>query len=237
VHSPFIFNLITNVIEEQTPYYKYGLIEQVRQLLLKTNKSVFVNNCGTGKSGTKKIASIVKKSTKPKTYAQVLFRLVNFSKAKNILELGTSFGLTTMYLAAPNSRSRVETIEACKEIAEYAKLSFTRAGFDNIKLHIDTIDNCLPEVLSGFDKLDFVFFDANHTKEATLNYFYQCLPKTHSKTIFVFDDIYWSKEMTDAWKEIIHNEKIIVSIDMFTYGIILFDTELQKENYTLFFLA
>jgi predicted O-methyltransferase YrrM len=236
VHSPFVFNLITHVIEERTPYYKYSLIEKIRQLLLKTNKTIVVHNCGTGISGVQKISSLVKKSSKPKAYAQVLFRLVNFYNAKDILELGTSFGLTTMYLAAPDSNSRVETMEGCKEIAEYAILNFKRAGFENIKLHLGNIDENLPLILTGFKKLDFVFFDANHTKKATLNYFYQCLPKIHSQTVFVIDDIYWSKEMQEAWKEIIKNEKITVSIDMFFYGILLFNSELQKEDYTLFFM-
>ncbi len=236
IHSPFIFKLVTDVIEEQSPYYKYSLIEKVRQLYLKTDKEVMVENFGTGKSGRKKISAIVKKSAKPEIYAQVLFRLVNFYKAQNILELGTSFGLTTMYLAAPDSKSKVVSIEGCKEIAEYAKLSFKRAGFENIHIETGNIDACLPQVLTGFEKLDFVFFDANHRKEATLNYFKQCLPKSHAKSVFVIDDIYWSKEMTQAWKEIKRHPEVRVTIDMFFYGIVLFDTDLQKEDYTLFFL-
>ena len=236
IHSPHIFKLVTDVIEEQTPYYKYSLIEKVRHLYLKTDKEVHVENFGTGKSGREKISTIVKRSSKPKAYAQVLFRLVNYYKAQNILELGTSFGLTTMYLAAPNSKSKVVTIEGCKEIAEYAKLSFQRAGFENIRVEIGNIDACLPKVLSGFKRLDFVFFDANHRKDATLSYFNQCLPKSHAKSVFVIDDVYWSKEMSQAWEEIKKRPEVRVTIDMFFYGIVLFDTDLQKEDYTLFFL-
>ncbi len=236
IHSPFVFKLVTDVIEEKTPYYKYGLIEKVRQLLLKSKKEVRVENFGTGKSGRKKISDIVKSSSKPKGYAQILFRLVNHFKAQNILELGTSFGLTTMYMAAPDSKAKVVTIEGCSDIAEYAKLSFKRAEFKNIRVETGNIDTCLPKILSGFEKLDFVFFDANHRKEATLNYFNQCLPKSHAKSVFVIDDIYWSKEMLQTWEEIKKRPEVRVTIDMFSYGIILFDPNLQKEDYTLFFL-
>jgi len=236
IHSPFVFKLVTDVIEEQSPYYKYSLIEKVRQHYLKTKKEVNVENFGTGKSGRKKIATIVKRSAKSKAYAQVLFRLVNFYKAQNILELGTSFGLTTMYLAAPDSKSKVVTIEGCKEIAEYAKIGFKRAGFENIHVEIGNIDTCLPKVLAGFERLDFVFFDANHRKDATLNYFNQCLPKSHAKSVFVIDDIYWSKEMTQAWEEIKKHPEVRVTIDLFFYGIVLLDPDLQREDYTLFFL-
>jgi len=236
VHSPFVFKLIGEVIEERIPYYKYGLIEQVRQLLLKTPKTVYVENDGTGKSGEQKIATIVKKSSLSKTYAQVLFRLVNFYKAQDILELGSSFGLTTMYLAAPDSRSKVVAIEGCADIAAYAKLSCQRAGFENITIENGHIDRCLPEVLAGFEKLDFVFFNANHRQEAFLSYFEQCLKKSHAKTVFVINDIYYSKEMTQAWEKIKQREEIRVTIDMFVYGIVLFDPDLQKEDYTLFFM-
>ena len=236
IHSPFVFKLVRDVIEERIPYYKYGLIEQVRGLLLKTPKTVYVEDFGTGASGKQKIAAIVKKSSKSKAYAQALFRLVNFYKSQDILELGASFGLTTMYLAAPNSKSKVVTIEGCKDIAEYAKLSFKRVGFENIKVEIGNIDNCLPKVLDGFEKLDFVFFDANHRQEALLSYFEQCLKKSHAKSVFVIDDIYHSKEMTQAWEKIKQRKEVRVTIDMFVYGIVLFDTDLQKEDYTLFFM-
>ena len=235
VHSPFLFKLVTDVIEERAPYYKYIQIEKARQILLRNNKEVFVENFGTGKSGHKKISTIVRRSSKSKGYAQVLFRLVNYYKARDILELGTSFGVTTMYLAAPDSKAKVVTIEGCKEIAEYAKLGFKRAGFENIRVETGDIDVCLPKVLSGFEKLDFVFFDANHRKEATLNYFNQCLQKSHAKSVFVIDDIYWSKEMTQAWEAIKQRPEVRITIDMFSYGIVLLDPDLQKEDYTLFF--
>jgi predicted O-methyltransferase YrrM len=224
------------VIEERRPYYKYSLIEKVRKLLLKSDKTVLVEQVGTGRSEKKKIADIVKKSCKPKAYAQVLFRLVNYYKAQDILELGTSFGLTTMYLAAPDSNSRVVTIEGCKEIAAYAQLSFERAGFKNIQLEVGNIDTCLPTILASFKKLDFLFLDANHRKEAVLNYFDQCLTKSHAKSVFVIDDIYWSKEMNEAWGEIKKRTEVRVTIDLFSYGIVLFDPKLQKEDYRLFFL-
>ncbi|MFA6779101.1 MAG: class I SAM-dependent methyltransferase, partial [Paludibacteraceae bacterium] len=235
IHSPFVFHLVTDVIEETLPYYKYSLIEKVRHLLLKTEKIVFVEDFGTGVSGQRRISKIVRRSAKSKYYAQVLFRLVNYYKANDILELGTSFGLTTMYLAAPNSKSNVVTMEGCHEIAEYASLSFRRAGFDNIRLCEGNIDGCLPDVLKSFTKLDFVFFDANHKKSALLSYFDACCKKSHGKSVFVIDDIYWSDDMEDAWAEIKKDTRVRVTIDMFTYGIVLFDPELQKEDYVLRF--
>lgn len=233
IHSPFVFHLVTFVIEEKNPFYKFSLIEIVREKLLKSKEKIYVDDMGAGVSGERKLADIVKHSSKNKHYAQILFRIINFYKSQNILELGTSFGITTMYLAAPSSRSKVVTMEGSDKIADYAERYFRKAGFGNIELVRGDITRNLPQVLSKFDKLDFVFFDANHRKEPLLSYYNQCLAKAHEKTVFVIDDIYWSKGMEEAWAEIKQSEKVRVTIDMFFFGIVLFDSDLQKEDYTL----
>jgi predicted O-methyltransferase YrrM len=80
-----------------------------------------------------------------------------------------------------------------------------------------------------------VFFDANHTKEATLNYFNQCLEKANNNTVFIFDDIYWSEGMTEAWKEIYSNPAVTYSIDLFHLGIVFFNKEWIKSHFKIKF--
>ena len=140
-----------------------------------------------------------------------------------------------MYLASADSKSRCITIEGCPQTLETANRLFKENNYANIESHCGNIDNLLPNLLQNIETLDFVFFDANHKKAPTLNYFEQCLEKTYSNSIFVFDDIYWSKEMTQAWKQIINHPRVRVSIDIFQMGIVFFDDELQKEDYRLRF--
>ena len=85
------------------------------------------------------------------------------------------------------------------------------------------------------DSLDLVFFDANHKGIPTLLYFNMCLEKINSQTIFIFDDIYWSKEMTNAWQEIYMHPKVSISIDLFSIGIVFFNPDLKKEHYIVKF--
>ena len=79
-----------------------------------------------------------------------------------------------------------------------------------------------------------LFFDGNHKKEATLRYFQLCIEKANPETIFIFDDIYWSLEMIEAWMEIKNHPQITLALDVFQFGICFFRKEkLAKEEFVL----
>lgn len=237
IHSPFVYELYNNVIKDQTPFYVFSDIESIRAKLLLSNIEIEINDFGAGstinKSNKRRISDIAKNSLKASKYAQLLFRLVNRFKPTNVLELGTSLGISTMYLAASSSKTHVTTVEGCSNISKVAQINFYKLGLKNIKLINQSFEDFLPDYLKTIPTLDFVFFDGNHTKEATLNYFNLCVEKINQHTIFVFDDIYWSKGMNEAWNEIKHHPKITTTIDLFTVGIIFFNPDLSKEHFVL----
>lgn len=239
IHSPFVYNLLTNIIEDETPFYSFEKIESYRNSLLKDSANIEVTDLGAGskvnKSNVRKINKIAKHGITQKKYAQLLFRLIHHFKPHNILELGTSLGVTSLYLATPNTKSNVYTIEGCPNIAKIASKIFTINNTSNIKQFVGNFDNVLPDVLHEAKQVDFVYFDGNHRKEPTVNYFNLCLNHIGDNTIFVFDDIHWSKGMEEAWNEIKTHEKVKVSIDLFFMGIILFKKELQKQDYIIKF--
>lgn len=235
VHSPFAFDLITNIFEEEKPYYCYEKIEQEREKLLQNKKKIFISDYGTGNSREQKISSIASRSLKKKKYAQLLFRLVNAYNPSNIIELGTSLGVTTAYLASVDSKTPCYTFDACSNSLAVAEKILEDCKIKNVTLIKGDINETLPLLLKSLNQVEFIFFDANHTKEATLNYFYQTVGKVSNKTIFVFDDIHYSDEMEQAWAEIKINKKVRVSFDLFSIGIIFFDENLQKQDYICFF--
>ena len=102
VHSPFVFHLLNYVIFEKLPFYAYVQIEQVRNILLKDKTIVELTDFGTGKKNESSVADIARKSLETPKFGQLLFRLVNYFQPKNIIELGTSLGISTMYLAKPS---------------------------------------------------------------------------------------------------------------------------------------
>jgi predicted O-methyltransferase YrrM len=234
IHSPFLFRQINVLFREHRPYYCYAKIEKLRRALAHDDRMVFVEDYGTGNSRECRVSQIAKCSLPPK-HAQLLFRLVNDRNPKYILELGTSLGLTTSYLASVNSASVCHTIEGAPKLAELAKQNFSKLYINNIVAHVGNIDEILPEVLKTLPTIDFAFFDANHTKEATMRYFHLCLSKINGKSMFVFDDIHWSEEMASAWNEIKNHPKVRVSLDVYEMGILYFDEELQKGDFVVRF--
>ncbi len=235
IHSPFVFSLLNSVFYEKSQYYCYERIEGLRYELKSAKEKIRITDRGTGNYKERTIADIVGRSVKRSKYAQLLFRLANSNRSQTILELGTCVGLTTLYLSQVNRHGKVITLDADEAVCNVARENFRQFYADNIELHCGEIDEILPEVLKPYPTLDFVFFDANHTKAATLNYFDLCLPKAHKETIFVFDDIYRSAEMYDAWMQISRNSKVRLSIDLFEMGIAFFNTDLLKQEYVVAF--
>jgi predicted O-methyltransferase YrrM len=239
IHSPFVFDLLTWVIEDTTPFYKYSAIESLRAQLLLSQKTLSIVDYGAGSSintsRKRTIASVARHSLKPAKYAQLLFRLVRHFKPDNIVELGTSLGITTLYLAAPRSNARVHTLEGCPETALIAKSNFERLQINNIQIVTGDFNKTLSKTLSSLSSLDFVFFDGNHQKQATLNYFNQCLPYISSDSVLVFDDIYWSNGMQEAWEAIKRHPKVTVTIDLYAIGIVFFRKVQEKQHFTIKF--
>ncbi len=239
IHSPFVFDLLTNIIKDTTPFYAFDDIDKLRDKLLSSDKKILIKDYGAGSkyntSNIRKVKDIVRHSAINKKYGELLFRLVNYFKPQTLLELGTSLGLGSLYLAMPDSKSILYTIEGCEETAKIARQNFKNSGIDNIKLSTGNFDNKLPEVLKKIKKLDFVFFDGNHKKQPTLSYFRQCLSHITPDTVFIFDDIHWSKEMDEAWNEIKEHKKVTVTIDLFFLGLVFFRQEIAKQNFVIKF--
>ena len=236
-HSPFVYRLVDKVIYDFNAKKVYPTIENIRTGLLKDNRVITITDLGAGShlnnDRQKKISNIAANSLKSPKLAQLLYRLAADLQPENIIELGTCLGITTLYLQNAVPKAKVYTLEGCLETASIAKESFNKAALFNINLTTGNFDNTLPGIINGLDKLDFVFVDGNHQKQATLNYFEWCLPKVHENTLLIFDDIYWSEGMKEAWAEIKAHPKVTVTIDLFWIGLVYFKTDQAKEDFVI----
>jgi predicted O-methyltransferase YrrM len=235
IHSPFVFQLYNEVICQKGSYYPFDKIEYLRKKLLASKKKIEVTDFGTGKSGERTIKEITERSLKHAKYAQLLFRLAYHFKPNIVLELGTSFGITTCYLGSAIPNGRVITIEGSSEIMKKAKQNFLELGLKNIETIIGNFDDVLPSVIDSLPILDFIFIDGNHRKDSLLRYFLLCLEKAHNHSVFVFDDIHWSEEMEEAWEEVKAHPKVNVTLDLFFLGIVFLRMEQAKEHFILRF--
>ena len=237
IKSPFISDLLTHVLQSKKTYYAYQQIDDSREKLLANQNKIEVTDLGAGSlvnnKKQKKIADIAKLAAKPDFLGKVLFELTNHFQPKNIIELGTSLGMSSLYLYNGCKAPNYYTLEGCPETAKVAAKNFIDNGIKNIKIVTGDFSETLPVVLSKLNQVDFVFFDGNHQKQPTLDYFYLCLDKATPKTVFVFDDIHWSKEMEEAWEEIKKHPKVTLTVDMFWLGLVFFKTDEKEEHFIL----
>ena len=222
IHSPFVFELYNKVIREQHNYYEFSAIEQLRRRLLHSPDIIEVTDFGAGGKGTlkRKIKDIVRKSAIPPKEGRFLFRLVNFLQPCNMVEMGTSLGISTLYQHKACPNTELITMEGSPGTAAFAKENFRILKSASIRTVVGDFSETLPEVIRKLPFVDYVFFDGNHRKEATLEYFHQFLPLASPACVFVFDDIRWSEGMQEAWKEIIKEPTARVTIDLFSLGLV-----------------
>lgn len=239
VHSPFVYELVDDVIYDFSAKTDYLPIEQIRQQLLQSTAKVTVVDLGAGshtnKSQVKEVGEIAKNVLKSPRLAQLIYRLAAHLKPKSLIELGTCLGITSLYLNRANPSAQLTTIEGCREIADVAAKNFEVSEVKNIDLQVGNFDVVLPELMEKIPQIDFVFIDGNHTEEATLRYFNWILPKAYDKTVIIFDDIYWSTGMKSAWKKIKQHPEVSVTIDLFWIGLVFFKKDQVKEDFKVRF--
>lgn len=240
VHSPFVFDFIKNVLKDNKKYPCCTAIEKQRQQLLQNNEVIEVEDFGAGsavmKSDKRIIRNIAASSLKSKKFAQLLFRIVQYYQPANIVELGTSLGLTTAYLAKGNENGKVFTCEGSTTIAAIAQKNFEQLQIKNLRLTRGDFAKTLQPLLNEIGNVDLVFIDGNHRKEPTLNYFTKLLNSSTSSTILIFDDIHWSTEMEAAWKDIQQHTSVTLTIDLFFIGLVFINPDFKtKQHFVLRF--
>ena len=236
-HSPFVYRLVDTIIYNKSPDKVYTEVENIRKELLADDSTITILDLGAGShvnnNRQKKISDIAAHALKPPKLAQLLYRLVADLKPKNIMELGTCLGVTSIYLQKAAPQAKVYTLEGSPETAAVAQATFNKAGLTDIDLVIGNFDDTLPGIINSLDKLDFMFVDGNHQKDATLKYFNWALPKVHEDTMLIFDDIYWSEGMKEAWAEIKAHPQVAITVDLFWIGLVYFRKGKVKEDFLI----
>jgi len=237
--APFLYELITQVIDKRTDDNSCKKIESLRKELCKQERIIKITDFGAGStinnSKTRKVKDIAKNSSKNSKFGKLLYRIIRFYKPKNILELGTSLGISTSYLAKADADAQVFTFEGCPETAKIAEENFKKQNIKNTSITLGDFNLTLTKKLKETKTIDLAFIDGNHQEKQTIDYFEKCLKHANNNTIFIFDDIHWSDGMENAWNYIKAHPKTTLNIDLFFVGIVFIKLELSKENFTIRF--
>lgn len=237
VHSPFVFQLIEQVLRSRPALPEHAPIEALRKELLHSDQVIAVHDLGAGsralRAPSRRVADIARISLKPARQGQMLQRLVHWTGARHMLELGTCFGITTLYLARGNEAGSVTTIEGCPQTHRIALHQFEQLRQRNITAVLGSFEHALPEALRRMDRLDLAFMDGHHAEEPTMAYFEQCLAKAHDASVLVLDDIHWSQGMEAAWARIKSHPRVTVTIDLYDLGLVFLRSGQAKEHFRL----
>jgi predicted O-methyltransferase YrrM len=241
VHSPFVFNLLTKCFYDKKSKPEYAILKKYRNSLLANNNTIEVTDFGSGskvfKSNTRVISKIAKTAGISPKRAELLFRITNYLQPDTILEIGTSLGLATSALSlgsrSVGMKAKIITLEGCPETAKQAQLQFKKFNFNTIRSEITEFSTYLQNCTLNTEHFSLIYFDGNHSKKATLDYFDLLLPTITNETVWIFDDIHWSPEMEEAWKIIKKHPKVTVTIDTFQWGLVFFRREQPKEHFVI----
>jgi predicted O-methyltransferase YrrM len=236
VHSPFIYKFCEEVLEDEREYYAFSDADWMRSGLLQDTKKISDSPLGARKQETRevKVSHLVKTSSTPAWWGKLLFRIARTYQPKIILELGTSLGIGTLYLAKANSRSKVYTLEGHKAVAQIASEVLKNANTENAQILLGTFEESLSWLFEKEEHFDLVYLDGHHNKAATVQYFEQLLPHLPDSGIIILDDINWSAEMWEAWNVIKAHPHVTATIDLYRMGILFFNPDLKgKQDFTL----
>lgn len=237
MHSPFVFDLVTKCFYDTRKHPEYSILNDYRNSLLQNKNTIEVTDFGAGsrifKSNTRAINQIAKNAGISSKRAKLLFRMVKYFQPNSILEIGTSLGLATAALSLGNKNAKITTLEGCPNTIAIAKKQCQLHDLHNIDFVATEFSTYFKTYNLQPTTHDLIYFDGNHSKQATLDYFNALLPTITNETVWIFDDIHWSSDMEAAWKIIQNHPKVTVTIDTFQWGIVFFRTEQKKEHFII----
>lgn len=232
VHSPFVFDLATALLEDDRDYYAFRDVELIRKKMLESD--VWLDRVDYGaQEGRRRemLRKVVANAASSPKQGEMLFRLANHLHPQTMLELGTSVGIGTMYLASGARNARLRTLEGCPQTAAVARNNTALLGLQHVDVTEGPFEQTLAPALNDLKSVDLFYFDGNHRPDPTLQYFDKCLPFAKSNAVFVFDDVYWSAGMTDAWKKIQQCPEVTLTVDFFSISLAFIDPAFKQKQH------
>jgi len=238
IHAPFAFQLVKDVIYDEQPHAEYNNLLSLRHAQLNDRSPLSFAPAGALANGhmiENNVAQIARRYALPVKHAKLLLRLVKFLKPRTILETGTGTGFSAAALALGNSNAAVYTVDAVQQLSDLARRHHRDAGIANVRYAVGDLDAALVDMAKKITPIDFVYLDANHTREATLRYFEGLLPHLSPNACIAVDDIHWSSGMKKAWLELTRRDSVSLSIDLFRLGLLFFNPGLNREALRVYF--
>jgi len=224
IHSPYYFRCYLG-LQAYLKQNKTGnrKLEDLRRSFLRHTTRIGSMDYGAGSRWLgredRKVSTVARRVIAPLSSSLLYSYFCQLTPAVNVLDLGTSLGINTGYLAKQVSG----TLHSFEGDPHLLALASAHLGqFPNVRLVPGNLDKTLKNVVRKLDSIDFVLMDANHRFGPTMDYFRTIYPKLHGLSIVVVADIYWSADMKRAWERLKGWPGVSGSMDFFECGILFF---------------
>lgn len=233
IHSPFVYDFVDKClklkINESDDKQRRDFFSYLKSL----HHVINVEDFGAGSKHFKnqrKVSDLFYISSSKGRYGKLLYQLVKFYQPKKILEFGTSMGVGSFMMSIAKQDAEITTVEACKNTHRQASDNLQKMNVMNVQVLHSTFEDFLKQNQQVFD---LIFIDGHHDGEALKQYLKQLKPFSHNDTIFVLDDIRWSKSMKKSFDEIISDENYHLTLDLFRMGIVIPRNQQVKEHFII----
>jgi len=234
IHSPYLFKFVNGVVFNQLRLTAPGRILRQHRELKRDSSMIPVGKLGATSnvdaSQERSVGSFVRRSSVSEKCGALLYRIVKWFEPEMIIELGSGLGISTLYLASGSPETPLHSIEGNTDRASFAAQLICKCDLGPVSVHWGEMDEKLDELLPVIKGRFVAFVDGNHEHEPTLQYVKALVDCAGDEALIIVDDIYWSKGMYNAWKEIIEWPEVRVNIDLFQMGILLLRKDLHKAR-------
>ncbi|MDR2231711.1 MAG: hypothetical protein LBE56_01155 [Tannerella sp.] len=225
IHSPFVFDLITDVIEEDSAFYAYHTFSMIREQLLEDDRII---HC---KGRKLKVRKALQQYVISQPEGEFLFRLANYLKPESILAIGSSMGFAPLYLAKYNSNVQCITLENEADLAHIADQLLHKESNRSFPVITGSYRDTIHDSIAHFRQIDCLFL-AKEIKDDDSNViFQQCLPLLHDKSYVVMAGIRSTSAKFQRWKQLCQHPRVTVAIDLVDLGLLFFNPKLHKKVY------
>ena len=224
-HSPLVYHFITEILNDTRNFYAYQEIDALKNKLISDKRKINISGKETS------VSSFVKTSL-PTKYNQLLFRMVAYYKPSYILEIGSSLGITTAYLASPDKKKGVHTIESNEPLAIISLQTVSSLALPNTSQSIGNIRKPFSEI----PERKYGFILINHPNWESEEQIKDIFSIVEEDAIVIFVGINKNAETKLVWNHLISNLNKSISVNLFNFGIIFLKKEvLKKQQFTIRF--
>ena len=219
VHSPFVYNLITKVVEEKAPFYAFEEIENFRKKLLNESNELSI---------------ITAKETQSPNFGAFLFRLMNFFRCKSVLQVGCSTGVMSLYLASVSRTQGEYFFLEERSILQEAETFAMAQHLQKVHFVTGNYEENLQNIKTNFPKMELIFINQLPDSMEIEKGLTWVEDFRDQKTIVLVNSIK-KKKMKALWNRLKNLPQARTTIDLRALGIVFFDGKLPKRHYKTHF--